>query len=89
MSLKPSLVLCIVMDLLGAATYLLPIFGESFDMIFAPISAVVYYFTFGGKLGIMGGTFNFIEEILPDTDIIPTFTITWLILRYKAKHPVE
>lgn len=89
MSRKPSLVLCIVMDLLGAATYLLPIFGESFDMIFAPISAVVYYFTFGGKLGIMGGTFNFTEEILPDTDIIPTFTITWLIIRYKEKHPQE
>jgi hypothetical protein len=89
MSLKPSLVFCIVMDLLGAATYILPFLGESFDMIFAPISAVVYYFTFGGKLGIMGGTANFIEEILPGTDIIPTFTITWLILRYKAKHPVE
>lgn len=89
MSRKPSLVLCIVMDLLGAATYLLPIFGESFDMLFAPISAVVYYFTFGGKLGIMGGTANFLEEIFPTTDIIPTFTITWLILRYKAKHPVE
>lgn len=89
MSRKPSLVLCIVMDLLGAATYLLPIFGESFDMLFAPISAVVYYFTFGGKLGIMGGTANFLEEIFPATDIIPTFTITWLILRYKAKHPVE
>jgi hypothetical protein len=89
MSRKPSLVLCIVMDVLGAATYLLPILGESFDMVFAPISAVVYYFTFGGKLGIMGGTVNFIEEIIPNTDIIPTFTITWLILRYKEKHPVE
>jgi hypothetical protein len=89
MSRKPSLLLCIVMDLLGAATYLLPIFGESFDMLFAPISAVVYYFTFGGKLGIMGGTANFVEEILPGTDIIPTFTITWLILRYKEKHQEE
>jgi hypothetical protein len=77
------------MDLLGAATYILPFLGESFDLIFAPISAVIYYFTFGGKLGIMGGTFNFIEEILPGTDIIPTFTITWLILRYKGKHTEE
>jgi hypothetical protein len=77
------------MDLLGAATYILPFLGESFDLIFAPISAVVYYFTFGGKLGIIGGTINFIEEILPGTDIIPTFTITWLMLKYKEKYPVE
>ncbi len=89
MSRKPSLLLCIVMDLLGAATYILPFLGESFDLIFAPISAVVYYFTFGGKLGIIGGTINFIEEILPGTDIIPTFTITWLMLKYKEKYPVE
>lgn len=89
MSRKPSLILCIVMDLLGAATYILPFLGESFDMIFAPISAVVYYFAFSGKVGIMGGTVNFLEEILPATDIIPTFTITWLILRYKEKHPIE
>ncbi len=80
---KPSLLLCITMDFLGASTYFLPLLGEGFDIVFAPISAIIYYFSFRGKLGVVGGIFNFIEEILPGTDIIPTFTISWLALKIK------
>jgi hypothetical protein len=80
---KPSLVLCIIMDLLGCATYLLPGLGEWFDIIWAPISGIVFFIMFGGWKGALGGLFDFAEEILPGTDIIPTFTIAW-ILKYQA-----
>lgn len=75
----PSLASCIVMDLIGCASFAIPVAGELFDLIWAPISASIYYRMFGGKVGIIGGIFDFLEELLPGTDIIPTFTITWFI----------
>jgi hypothetical protein len=32
-----------------------------------------------GGLGLIGGVLNFLEEIMPLTDIIPSFTIAWFI----------
>ncbi|MBC7651338.1 MAG: hypothetical protein H7101_06285, partial [Deinococcales bacterium] len=46
-------------------------------------SAIIYFMAFKGKRGIIGGSINFLEELLPGTDIIPTFTITWLLMRYN------
>ncbi|MEE1143199.1 MAG: hypothetical protein U0L22_06185 [Bacteroidales bacterium] len=34
---------CLVMDLIGMATYFVPALGESFDLVWAPISAIVFY----------------------------------------------
>jgi len=67
------------MDLLGCATFTVPFFGELFDVVWAPISAMIYMRTFGGFKGFLGGGFNFLEELLPGTDIIPTFTISWFL----------
>ena len=85
MQRTPSLLFCIIMDVLGCATYLLPGIGESFDIAFAPVSAIIYFFAFRGMRGIIGGSINFIEELLPGTDIIPTFTITWLLVNRSRK----
>ncbi len=82
---KPSLQFCILMDLLGCATYLIPGIGEWFDIAFAPISAIIYFIAFKGMRGVIGGSINFLEELLPGTDIIPTFTITWLLIRYDKQ----
>ena len=83
---KPvSLVFCIVMDILGYATYSLPLIGEFADVIWAPISAFIFFRTFGGLKGAFGGMFNFVEEILPGLDFIPTFTITWLWQFFRQK----
>jgi hypothetical protein len=71
---QPSLVFCIIMDVLGFATYAVPGFGELADIVFAPVSAIVFYFMFGSWKGAL---FNFTEEVLPGTDFIPTFTIAW------------
>lgn len=75
----PSLIFCIIMDLIGYASFTIPFIGEFSDLIWAPLSAIIFYKTFGGSMGIFGGTFSFLEELLPFTDIIPTFTISWLI----------
>jgi hypothetical protein len=84
----PSLGFCLLMDLLGCATYLLPGIGEWFDIIWAPISGIVFFMVFGGWKGALGGLFDFVEEILPGTDIIPSFTIAWIIKSQAAKSRV-
>jgi len=74
-----TLLFCILMDLVGYATYSIPFLGEFGDLLWAPISAVIFYKTFGGWKGAFGGIFNFVEELLPFTDFIPSFTIMWLL----------
>ena len=76
---RPSLFFCIVMDLIGYATYALPVLGEVGDLFWAPISAAIFFASFGGVKGAIGGIGNFIEELLPGTDFIPSFTIMWLM----------
>lgn len=76
---KTSLLFCIVMDLIGYATYAIPGLAEFADIIWAPISGFIFYKAFGGWKGAFGGLFNFAEELLPGTDFIPSFTIMWII----------
>jgi hypothetical protein len=73
-----SLPLCILMDLIGYASFSLPGLGEFADLVWAPVSAYVFFKIFGGKKGAIGGAFAFLEEILPFTDFIPSFTLMWL-----------
>ena len=75
---RPSLLLCLVMDAVGYASFALPALGEFTDILWAPLSAYIFYKAFGGKKGAFGGIFNFVEEILPFTDFVPTFTIMWV-----------
>jgi hypothetical protein len=77
MNTKPSLTLCIIMDIIGYATYAIPILGEIGDILWAPISAIVFYNTFNRGIKTIGSVVNFIEEILLITDIVPTFTIAY------------
>ena len=75
----PNITLCIVMDLIGMASYAFPFLAEFSDIVWAPISALIFNKLFGGRLGLIGGVLNFLEEITPFTDIIPSFTIAWFI----------
>lgn len=76
---KPSLAFCIMMDAIGMLTYAIPFIGEWGDLIWAPFSGILFYVAFGSRGGLIGGVLNFLEEIIPFTDIIPTFTIAWYI----------
>ena len=75
----PNIAICIGMDLIGMASFVFPFLAEFSDIIWAPISAFIFNKMFGGRLGMIGGVLNFLEEILPFTDIIPSFTIAWFI----------
>jgi hypothetical protein len=87
MKQQPSLLLCIIMDVIGYASFALPGLGELSDVIWAPISAFVFYKTFGGTKGAFGAIFNFAEEILPFTDFIPSFTIMWIWQYFTKQEP--
>ena len=71
-----QLVVCILMDLAGDASELIPILGEFTDVAFAPIEAAALFALF--KSPLIGGL-GFVEEILPFTDVVPTFTISWCL----------
>ena len=85
MKIKPTLAFCLIMVLLGSATFLLPGLGEWFDILWAPISAMLFFNSFGGKVGRIGSIINFAEEMLPFTDFVPTFTIAYFYNRYFKK----
>ena len=81
----PNIAICIVMDLIGMATYFFPGLGEFADIVWAPISGYVFFKMFGGRFGMIGGVLNFLEEIIPFTDIIPSFTIAWFIRKNQIE----
>ncbi len=76
---QKTLIYALIIDLLGMVSYLIPAAGEIVDFIWAPISGMLIYFLFRKSLGIVGGSVGFIEELMPQTDIIPTATILWFI----------
>ena len=53
---------------------LIPFLGEFTDVAFAPIEAGLLKLLFQSN-AIAG--IGFVEEILPFTDVIPTFTLSW------------
>ena len=75
----PALALCILCDAMGFITLALPFAGDFLHVIWAPISTLVYFRMFGGKMGVLGGAFSYVEESIPYAQIIPTFTISWLL----------
>ena len=84
----PSFIFCVIMDLIGYATYSLPVLGEMADVIWAPVSALIFYLSFGGWKGGLGGMFNFVEELLPGTDFIPSFSLMWLLQHFSKKKAI-
>ena len=80
----PSLTFCIVMDAIGCLSFAIPGVGEFSDVIWAPLSAFIFMKSFGGKFGATGAVLNFVEEALPFTDFIPTFTIAHFMRKYFA-----
>jgi hypothetical protein len=86
----PSIYLCILLDIIGMTSYLLPVIGETEDIVWAPVSAIIFYFLFGKKkFGFFGAIFSFLEEISPGLDFIPTFTIAWFIRKREFEKDSE
>lgn len=75
---KQRLLVGIIFDLIGMITYLFPAIGEVGDLAWAPIAAATFFSMYRGLTGILGGSVVLIEELLPVTDILPTFTVAWV-----------
>lgn len=83
---SPSLWVCIVLDIVGSLSYIFPVVGEWTDVIWAPFAAFLFYRLFGGRTGKVGAVVSFVEEILPFSDIIPTFTIGYFYTKFFQKN---
>ena len=74
---KTKLLLSLIFDGIGMLSYVAPIFGEFTDTFWAPISGLLLVLMYKGTVGKIAGLFGTIEELIPLTDVIPTFTFTW------------
>ncbi|UYW02443.1 hypothetical protein K5I29_06005 [Flavobacterium agricola] len=72
-----NLILGVVFDLLGNASYLIPGLGEGIDVFWAPLAMYFMNVMYPSKAGKAASIVTFIEEIMPGIDIIPSFTIMW------------
>lgn len=76
-----KLVLSIVLDAIGLIPFI--------DIVWAPLSAYIMTKMYKGKQGKIGAIISFVEEAIPFTDIIPTFTIMWFYSYVINKEEVE
>ncbi|MBV1924095.1 MAG: hypothetical protein KUG68_08715, partial [Flavobacteriaceae bacterium] len=65
----------ILYDLIGMSTAFIPVVGPFLDIIWAPYAAKKMSEMYKGKEGKLASIIVFIEEILPFSDFIPTFTL--------------
>lgn len=81
---KTKLILGIIFDMIGMLSYLVPVFAEVTDIVWAPISGFIMMAMYKGITGKVAGVISFIEEAFPFIDFIPTFTLTW-VYKYIIK----
>lgn len=87
---KRFLVLGLLFDAIGMASFMIPGIGAFSDIIWAPVAAWLMSKMYKGKIGQAAGVITFIEEIIPGMDIIPTFTIMWVYtFVLKKKKPAK
>jgi len=72
------LFLSVLFDAVGMISYLFPGVGEFTDIVWAPIAAWLNYRMYKDSTGAVGSFLTLAEEAIPGTDIVPTFTLTWI-----------
>lgn len=83
------LVRSITYDLIGMATMAVPFIGPFLDIIWAPYAASKMREMYPGKKGKLASVLVFLEEILPGTDIIPSFTLMYFYTFVWKKEPLK
>lgn len=73
-----DLLLSILFDAVGMFSFSIPLIGEFSDVVWAPISALLMMQMYKEGKGKLAGILSFLEEIIPFTDFIPSFTLMWL-----------
>ncbi|RXP44836.1 hypothetical protein EC396_16900 [Lutibacter sp. HS1-25] len=83
------LLLSILFDAIGMLSFVIPGIGEFSDVIWAPVSVFFMTKMFKGTLGKVSAGISFLEEIgIFGTDILPTFTLTW-VYKYLIKKEID
>tara|TARA_R110002124_G_scaffold138576_6_gene302275 strand:- start:221434 stop:221742 length:309 start_codon:yes stop_codon:yes gene_type:complete len=77
----------ILFDIIGMVTMSIPLIGPFLDIIWAPYAAKKMSEMYSGTEGKIASVIVFIEEILPMSDIVPTFTLMWLYTFVWKKSP--
>ena len=80
------LLLGLLFDGIGMISFSIPLLGEFSDVIWAPVAAFLMTRMYKGRVGRVASILTFVEEIIPFTDIIPSFTITWIYTYYFQKN---
>ncbi|MBS9767874.1 MAG: hypothetical protein KGV44_10115 [Flavobacteriaceae bacterium] len=80
-----KLILCLFLDAVGYLSYVVFGLGETIDVVWAPLAGWLNYRLFKEEAGIGGALFTFVEEALPATDFIPSFTLTWLYVYFFSR----
>jgi hypothetical protein len=73
-----NLILGLLFDGIGMLSFTVPFIGEFSDVVWAPLAGFLMTWMYKGRLGRLAGAFTFLEEIIPFTDVIPSFTLTWM-----------
>lgn len=68
----------ILFDVIGMVTMAIPVVGPFLDILWAPYSAKKMTEMYKGNEGKIASVIVFVEELLPMSDVIPTFTLMWL-----------
>lgn len=80
-----KLLIGLALDGIGMISFSIPFLGEFSDVVWAPIAAIIMARMYKGRVGKVAGVLTFLEEILPFTDVIPSFTLTWLYMYFFAE----
>ncbi|KAL7530603.1 hypothetical protein ACHAWF_003447 [Thalassiosira exigua] len=72
-----KLVTSLLVDLIGSASYLIPLAGEGFDLFWAPMSMVLVGAMYDEVIPSLKYV-ALVEELLPFTDWIPSATAGWV-----------
>ena len=77
-SKKKHFFLGLLFDGIGMLSFTVPGVGEFSDVIWAPIAAYLMIKMYKGNAGKVAGGFAFLEEVIPFTDFVPSFTMMWI-----------
>lgn len=80
-----KLLMGLLFDGIGMLSFTIPLVGDFADVIWAPLAGFLMTYMYKGRVGKVAGILTFVEEILPFTDIIPSFTLTWIYTYYIQK----
>lgn len=81
-----KMVLGILFDAIGMLSFTIPYVGEFGDVVWAPIAGFLMTKMYEGRVGKVASILTVVEEILPFTDIVPSFTLTWIYTYFIKKN---